>query len=130
MSEEEMRRKMEFIVNQQAQFTVDIQRLRETQEAEAKLWREKYNGLTDALTTVVGLVGRLATTQEQLAQEQKRSAAQLAELAGQIKILTAKQAETDERLNIFINVVERYISERRNGRARDEGMTSLRPRRE
>ncbi|MGI8997458.1 MAG: hypothetical protein ACR2GW_12405, partial [Pyrinomonadaceae bacterium] len=65
MSEEEMQRQMEFIVEQQAQFVVDIQRSRETQEAEAKLWREKYNGLTDALTTVVGIVGKLAERVEE-----------------------------------------------------------------
>lgn len=116
MSEEEMQRKMAFIVAQQAQFAADSQRSRETQEAESKLWREKYNSLTDALTTVVGIVGKLAEAHKQtetkireLAQAQKHTDAQLAELA-------VKQAETDERLNIFVNVVERYISERRNGK--------------
>ena len=87
---------MEFIVEQQAQFTVDIQQLKETQEAEAKLWREKHSDLTDALTTIVGMVGKLAEAQE-------RTDEQLSEL-------TNRQAETDDRLNVFINVVERYIS--------------------
>ncbi len=32
--------------------------------------------------------------------------------------LTAAQARTDERLNTLINVVERYISEGRNGKPR------------
>jgi hypothetical protein len=112
MSEEEMQRKMEFIVNQQAQFAVDIQKLKEERDADAKLWREKHNGLTDAMTFVVGTLGKLATAQEQLAAEQTRLAEQLRELA-------AAQAETDERLNVFINVVERYINERRNGREQD-----------
>ncbi|CAN5236508.1 hypothetical protein BH18ACI2_BH18ACI2_25550 [soil metagenome] len=110
MSEEEMQRQMEFIVEQQAQFVTDIQRSRETQEAEAKLWREKYNGLTDALTTVVGIVGKLAERVEEIAEAQKRTDAQLAETNAQL-------AETNERLNVFINVVERYISERRNGQS-------------
>ena len=117
MSEEEMQRKMEFIVNQQAQFAADIQRAKEEREADAKLWREKYSGLTDAMTFVVGTLGKLAEAQAQanarvaeLAEAQKRTDAQLAET-------NAKLAETNERLNVFINVVERYIS--RNGRTPD-----------
>jgi len=96
MNNEQFERRMEFIVEQQAQFAVDIQQLKETQEAEAKLWREKYGDLTDALTTVVDMVGKLAEAQE-------RTDEQLSEL-------TAKQAETDDRLNALINVVERYFS--------------------
>ena len=96
MNDEQFERRMEFIVEQQAQFAVDIQQLKETQEAEAKLWREKYGDLTDALTTVVGMVAKLAESQE-------RTDEQLSEL-------TSKQAETDDRLNALINVVERYFS--------------------
>lgn len=112
MSEEEMQEKMEFIVNQQAQFAADIQILQESQSELTK----KYHQLTDAVITVVGVVGKLAETQERTAREmaeaQKRTDAKFAELA-------AAHAETGERLNIFISVVERYISERRNGRARE-----------
>ena len=96
MNNEQFERRMEFIVEQQAQFAADIQQLKETQEAEAKLWRERHNDLTDALTTIVGIVGKLAGAQE-------RTDEQLSEL-------TNKQAETDDRLNVFVNVVERYIS--------------------
>ena len=87
MNDEQFERRMEFIVEQQAQFSVDIQRLKETQEAEAKLWREKYGALTDALTTVVGMVGKLADAQE-------RTDEQLSEL-------TTKQAETDDRVRLL-----------------------------
>jgi hypothetical protein len=88
MSNEEMRKKMEFIVEQRAQFAADIGVLREIQAADAKLLKEEitvlkelYRNLSDALTTVVGLVGTLAQT----------------------------QTRTEERRNAFINVVERYI---------------------
>src|SRR5258708_6550759 len=101
MNDEQFERRMEFIVEQQAQFAVDIQQLKETQKAEASLWREKYQNLTDAVTTIVGIVGRLAEAQE-------RQSEQLSEL-------TNKQAETDDRLNALIGVVERYFSE--NGKA-------------
>jgi ABC-type transporter Mla subunit MlaD len=106
MSEEEMQQKMEFIINQQAQFTVDIQQLRESQ-----------GKLTDAVIGVVGVVGKLAERVdglvghvEEIAEAQKRTDTQIAETNAQL-------SETNERLNIFINVVERYINEGRNGRA-------------
>ncbi|MBA3322211.1 MAG: hypothetical protein H0T45_12295 [Pyrinomonadaceae bacterium] len=114
MSEEEMQRQMEFIVNQQAQFAADIQRATEEREADAKLWQQKYSGLTDAMTFVVGTLGKLAEAQAQ-------ANARLAELAEAQKRTDVVLAETGERFNIFINVVERYISERRNGKADGNG---------
>jgi hypothetical protein len=89
MSNEEMNRKMEFIVEQQAQFVADIGEMREVQARDAKLLKEQmnvlqelYHSLSDAVITVVGLVGSL----------------------------TQAQSRTDERLSVFISVVERYIS--------------------
>ncbi|MGZ5434731.1 MAG: hypothetical protein ACXWID_03935 [Pyrinomonadaceae bacterium] len=96
MANEQFERHMQFIVEQQAQFTVDIQQLKEAQKSEASLWREKHQSLTDAVTAVVGIVGRLAKAQD-------RTDEQLLEL-------TNKQAETDDRLNALIGVVERYFS--------------------
>ena len=120
MSDEELRKKMEFIIEQQAQFAVDIQQLKERQEAEAQLWNEKqsnlnekHNNLTDAMTTVVGWIGKVAIAQTELTEAQKRTDAQLAETNSQL-------AETNERLNVFINVVERYITEHRNGQAQGD----------
>lgn len=100
---------MEFIVEQQAQFTVDIQKL---QEAQAELTK-KHNHLTEALTVVVGMVGKIGTAQDltdaRLAESQQRADERLAELA-------VRHAETDDRLNTLITVVERFIS--RNGNSR------------
>jgi len=92
MTNEQFERRMEFIVEQQAKNTVDIQKL---QEAQSELTK-KHNHLTEALTTVVGIVGGLAKAQE-------RTEEKLTEL-------TNKQAETDDRLNILVGVVERYFS--------------------
>ena len=104
MSEQEMNRKMEFIVEQQAQFVVDIQKLFEVQ----KEMNVKHNHLTETLTTIVGMVGRLSQGQEELAAAQKRT-------DERVDLLAGKLDETNERMNIFIDVLERYIINR-NGK--------------
>lgn len=70
---------------------------------EGQLWREKYDNLTDAITRIVGMVGKLAEAHERLSATQERTDEQLSQL-------TNKQAETDDRLNTLIGVVERYFS--------------------
>lgn len=107
MSDGEVEKRIEFIIQQQAQFASDIQILREGQ-----------SHLTDALITVVGIVGKLAETQErsdarlaELAEAQQRTDASLAELA-------EAQGRTDNRLNVLIDVVEKFVS--RNGHGRSE----------
>ena len=96
MSNEEMNKKMEFIVEQQAQFAADIDKMRKVQAADAKLLKEQDRKLSDALIAVVGIIGNLTQA--------------LTRTDESIKLLTKAQSRTDERLNIFINVVERYIS--------------------
>ena len=100
MSEEEMNKKMEFIVEQQANFAAQIEMMREVQVADAKLLKEEtkqlkehQRTLSDAVLTIVGLIRNLTEVQQRMEER-----------------LTEAQRRTDERLNIFINVVERYIS--------------------
>jgi peptidoglycan hydrolase CwlO-like protein len=109
MSEEEMQRKMEFIVNQQAQFAVDIQQLREAQNE----LTTKHSKLSDAVLTVVGIVGKLSKSQDRTDAQIKELVAAQDRTETRMNELAQSQAATDDRLNIFINVVERYIS--RNG---------------
>jgi hypothetical protein len=115
MTEGELNKKVEFIIEQQAQFAADIEVMREVQREDAKQLRN----LSDAVITVVGLVGGLAESQQrtdarvaELAEAQTRTDASLKELA-------EAQARTDERLNIFINVVEKYISGNGNKGSQD-----------
>ena len=104
MTDGDLRQKMEFIVEHQAQFAADIQKLGEAQvEADARMTR-----IEGAVVTVVDLLGQLARSQE-------RTVVQLAELAEAQKRTDEALAETNERLNSFITFVERYISERQNG---------------
>ena len=92
MSDEEMNKKMEFIVEQQAQFAADIQVAREIQAQDAKLLRN----LSDAVMMVVGLVGSLTEAQGRT--------------DDRLNMLAQAQTRTEERLNVFLDVVERYIS--------------------
>ena len=85
MTNNQFERHMQFIVEQQAQFTVDIQKLK---DAQAEL-TVKHNHLTEALTTVVGMVGKLTRAQDRTDE---------------------KMSDTDDRLNALISVVERYFS--------------------
>lgn len=152
MSNEELNKKFEFIVAQQAKFATEIEITREIQAVDAKL-------LKDAVLTVVGLVGSLTRSQlaaddrineltqvqahtddrinllvqtqtqtderfnqlaqaqtradesfNLLAQAQTRTAQAQTRTEEGLKLLTEAQARTDDRLNIFINVVERHIS--------------------
>ena len=108
MTDDEIQKRMEFIIEQQAQFATDIQLLREAQAADFKIMNEKHNALTEALTTVVGMIGKLSAAQE-------RTDSKVAELADKVITLTDAQANTDERLNMLIGMVERYFSDGRNG---------------
>ncbi|HEY0545251.1 MAG TPA: hypothetical protein VGC91_07755 [Pyrinomonadaceae bacterium] len=99
MTNEEMQRAMDFIIQQQAQFASDIQELRESQKElfqAQQRGEERTTQIEVAILRLVGVVERVVETQARTDQ---------------------KLAETDERLNSLINVVERYISERRNGKS-------------
>jgi hypothetical protein len=110
MSNEEMNKKMEFIVEQQAQFAADIEVMREVQAQDARLLKEQHRKLSDAVITVVGMVGTLTQSQAHandrinlLAQAQTRT-------DNSFNLLAQAQARTEESLNILINVVDRHIS--------------------
>ena len=89
MSEEELNQKMEFIVEQQAKFAADIETMREVQAADARR-------LGDGLIGLVDIVGSL--TRSQMRTDQT------------VNSLAEDFSRLTERLNIFINVVERFIS--------------------
>ena len=103
MSDEEMNKKMEFIVEQQAKFAAEIEIMREVQAADAKR-------LGDGLIGVVDIVGTLARSQIRT-EETVNSLTQDFRLLTQAQVRTEEaQARTEERLTILLNVVERHIS--------------------
>jgi predicted nucleic acid-binding Zn-ribbon protein len=110
MTNEEMQRAMDFIIQQQAQFATDIQELRESQKELVKI---QLRG-EERMERMEGVILRLFDVVEKVVDAQGRTDQKLAETDER---LSQKLAETDERLNTLITVVERYISERRNGKS-------------
>jgi ABC-type transporter Mla subunit MlaD len=120
MTNEEMQKMMEFILEQQATFTVNLD-----------LLRDKVDQLSDAQRRTEKNLAELAASQAQMirqqthmnevvaaiADSQQRTDAKLAELAEAQAHTDKRLAETDERLNILVGVVERYFSEGRNGKS-------------
>jgi septal ring factor EnvC (AmiA/AmiB activator) len=96
MSNEEIERKMAFIVEQQAQFASDIQRLEESQAR------------TDQTVAQTGeIVARLATVTH----------AGFNDVNAKINALVDSQIRTEENLRNLVGVVDRYFSEGRNGKS-------------
>lgn len=92
-----------FILEQQAQFTSDIQKL---QEAQAQA-----NALVTRLAQVAAAgFNELRESVSAVATAQVKSEDKIAALA-------EAQAHTDERLNTLITTVERFISEGRDGKS-------------
>ena len=117
MTNEEMQRNMEFIVEQQAQFAANIQRLEEERIRDTPL-EESFQLLVRLAENSDLRMDRLETTNTALessttALESTTTvlAAHMAALAAAQTHLAAAQTHTDERLTALIDIVR----EERNG---------------
>jgi hypothetical protein len=112
MTNEEMQKAMSFIVEQQVQTAVKLDRLTEGVDA--------LTVRVDGLAVRVGGLAEIQTRAEQRwerTEEGIRALLSIAEMhEKEIVTLTESGRATDERLNALINIVERDISERRNGK--------------
>ena len=97
----ELERKMAFILDQQAQFTMDIQQLRETQAETGNLVARLANVTLEGFKQVNSKINALVDFQINLSDSQAR--------------LADSQIKTDENLRNLMSVVDRYFSEGRNG---------------
>jgi hypothetical protein len=99
MTNEEMQKAMQFIIEQQAQFATDIEKL-----------TRSHSQLAEATLANTGMIGRLTDILDRLTEAQTSLAQAQAHT-------DAKMAEMAERLDSFIVIVEKYISEGRNGKS-------------
>jgi flagellar basal body rod protein FlgG len=101
MSDEEIEKRMEFILEQQAQFAANIQahdeRFAQLETIVNRLAAVTLEGFKD----VNAKINALVDSHIRLTEAQART--------------EANQARTDEALRNLIAVVDRYFSERRNG---------------
>jgi len=102
MTNDDLERAIEFIVKQQGQFSADMQRL------EQNLGTVERN-----LGTAVTVLSELTKTQLRMAESEILRDNRIGELAKAQKRTDEAVAETNDRLNSLIVVVERYFS---NGR--------------
>ena len=114
MTPEQMEQKIEFIIEQQAQFTVDIQQLKElhaqagTRTARLEEFLFQLAQSSDARTE--------ALTQAQIRTEGSVSllSQNMVDLSQKMAELAEAQAHTEQRLNALIDIV----SEGRNGKSK------------
>jgi len=97
MTHEEMERTMQFILEHQARFDANMERI-----------EEKLDQLTVKHAALEDVVMKLAESHIQLVNSHKS-------LADSQRRLTEVQTETGERLDAFIVFVEKYISSRNGG---------------
>jgi hypothetical protein len=100
MSPDEIERTIQFILQQQAQFVVDIDKL-----------SSKTDRMTDGLIGLTAIVGRLATSQALTDQQLRATAEQLKVTAEEGRATDKRLRATDERLNLVIDMFERHLRE-------------------
>jgi ABC-type transporter Mla subunit MlaD len=103
MTDEEMNKKMEFIVEHQAKFAAELEMLRDVHTVDIRR-------LTDGVLSILDVIGTLVRAQVRTDESINRLTEALKRTDERLVRTDERLAQTDGRLNIFINVVERYIS--------------------
>ncbi len=105
MTNEEMQRAMDFIVEMEAKSSAKIDALAETQRRAEERWTRTEESIRALLS--------IAQIHEQ---EIMANSEQITSVSRDVASLGETTRATDERLNALINVVERQIANGRNGK--------------
>jgi hypothetical protein len=116
MTNEEVQKTMEFILQQQASVSAKIDALsevqKEAQKAAEERWRRSDERWERTEEGIRALLSIAEIHEREIASHERQVTAQ----SEQILSLGETTRATDERLNVLINIVERQISEGRNGK--------------
>ncbi len=99
MDDEKLEKTIEFILNNQAQFTVDIQLMQETQKE-----GEKRGNVLERVC--LNLYNASVEQKDAIAEQTKN----INQLSADVRELREGQKETDERLNAVILMAEKFFS--------------------
>src|SRR5437879_4496002 len=113
MTSEELQRAMEFIVDQQAKSSAKIEALIESQKESDGRFKRTEEGIRSLLAIAEIHEREINTIGHQVSSVSR----DVATLSQDIGTLSETTRATDERFNTLINVVERQISNGRNGRS-------------
>ena len=109
MTNEEMQKAIGFIINHQAQFAADVQKIQEAQAQTEQLLNRlatvTVKGFEDTNTKINALVDAQIRTEEKINN-----------LTDKINSLADAQMKTEESIRNLNSVVDRYFSEGRNGK--------------
>jgi uncharacterized protein YoxC len=105
MTNEELEKAMQFVLEQQTQFVANQQQM-----------SERVSRLETNMEFIVQAQADTSQALVQLAQEQARMAQTQTHMNEVVAALYEAQRHTEEKLDAFIGVLERYISEDRNGK--------------
>ena len=108
MSDEELNRRFDFIAEQLAQTVVGLQIMKETHEADYEKLDKRMSRLEGAF---VGIYNTVTKQSEQI-EDLRKSVEGLRDESKEQRELIM---ETRERLDIFIVMLERYITRNENG---------------
>lgn len=122
MTDEERQRQMDFILKQQAQFTVNFQKLEEAQEEEHRATGERFQASErrlDRLERIVKLAVRAGLRERRSRREQDERITALVDAQisteASMAALAASQVSTGESINRLAEIVERMATKNGNG---------------
>ncbi len=116
MSNEEFERRMEFIIEQQAQFASDMQQLREAQAHTEQVLSQTGEAVARTGEVVAQTVEAMAQSSDVVLRLAQGTLDRFDDVDAKINVLVDSQIRTDENLQSLIAVVDRYFSGGRDDR--------------
>jgi hypothetical protein len=116
MTNEEVQKTMEFILNQQAQSSAKIDGILEAQKESQKDAEERWKRSEETWAHTEGGIRALLAIAEIHEREISTLGEKIAAVGDRIAEVSENGRATDERLNALINTVERQISKGRSGK--------------